>query len=110
MSGFAAADYCVPETQLGTVQGDYLARVLLTGNSTTLDSITTGDTPAPHYYFYYTGLSVTGLAVTPPTVPTLTNNQQYTITLQVGIYPSGNGVAAWMDFNQDETFEASEKL
>lgn len=110
MVSFAAADYCEVGDLLGIDDGHYVARVLLTGASSTLDSITTGDAPAPNYYWYYTGLSVTGLSVSAPTVPSLQAGQTYSLTVQVGVAEDLHYIAGWIDFNGDGTFDSSEKL
>ncbi|RYE17509.1 MAG: hypothetical protein EOP51_23765, partial [Sphingobacteriales bacterium] len=85
--------YCQPAYSSGTGSGDYIGRVALG----TIDNIT-GGAPSP-YYTYYSALSTN-----------LNAGIQQTLTLSPGTYGSNNNQAAWIDYNQNGTFEASEKL
>ena len=85
--------YCTPTYTTGTSSGDYIGNVELED----IDN-TTGALPAP-YYNYYSALSTD-----------LTELSTYTIHVSVGYYVSNNGVAVWIDYNQDGTFSATEKL
>ncbi len=84
---------CIPTYITGSGSGDYLSRVEL-GDIVNV----TGALPAPYYYFY--NLLSTDLTIG-------TSN---TISVKVGTYVSNNGFAAWIDYNQDGVFVASEKL
>ncbi|MEZ5015268.1 MAG: PKD domain-containing protein [Chitinophagales bacterium] len=90
----AVADcYCIPGYTYGTTEGDYISNVHLgTINNST------GALPFP-YYNYYSALSTNVNA-----------GSTYTITITCGSYATLNGVAAWIDYNQNGVFEASEKL
>jgi hypothetical protein len=85
--------YCTSTYSNGTGGGDYISKVIL-------DSInnTTGGSAAP-YYTYYKNLSTT-----------LNASATYTLKFAPGTYPTGNALAAWIDYNQNGIFEASEKL
>lgn len=50
----AATTYCTPNFTYGTLDGDYVARVLLTGNEFTLDNVTAGAGGSPAYTYYTT--------------------------------------------------------
>ncbi len=52
-AGVSAAGYCTLEFGRGTPEGDYIARVLLTGNSNVLDNVTVGAS-SPFYTHYNT--------------------------------------------------------
>lgn len=85
--------YCVPTYSSGTGYGDYISLVQLGSINNA-----TGASTSP-YYTYYSSLSTDLLPST-----------SYTITLSQGTYSSGNYIAVWIDFNQNGTFDASEKL
>lgn len=88
-----AATYCVPTYTSGTGYGDYISLVSLG----TINNAT-GASATP-FYTYYSSLSTD-----------LLPNTAYTITLSPGTYSSGNYIAVWIDFNQNATFETTEKL
>ncbi|MBK7029743.1 MAG: PKD domain-containing protein [Bacteroidales bacterium] len=88
-----AATYCIPTFTSGTGYGDYITLVQLG----TINNAT-GASASP-YYTYYSSLSTD-----------LLPNTAYTITLSPGTYGSGNYIAVWIDFNQNATFEETEKL
>ncbi|MGB4931279.1 MAG: PKD domain-containing protein [Chitinophagales bacterium] len=85
--------YCAPTYVLGSTSGDYISNVELGDISNA-----TGPTVSP-YYIYYDALSTD-----------LTTGETYTLSLTVGEYETNNGIAAWIDFNRDGDFDASEKL
>lgn len=86
-------NYCTPNYATGTVEGDYIARVQLGDiNNVTLGSLSP-------YYTYYSSLSTD-----------LTLGNSYSISVRSGTYSSANNISVWIDFNQNETFESSEKL
>jgi len=84
---------CLPTYVTGTAFGDYISRVEL-GAIVNV----TGALPAPYYYFY--NLLSTNL----------TAGTSNTIAVKMGTYINSNGFAAWIDYNQDGVFVASEKL
>ena len=93
-SGSGSTGYCVPGSANGTADGDFV-------NSVQLGSINnnnTGGPSAPTYTDYSSTMSTE-----------LEQGADYTITLQSGTY-TPNRVAAWIDYNGDEVFQASEKL
>lgn len=85
--------YCIPTYTTGTTEGDYISHAVLG----TLNN-TTGALPAP-FYNYYTALSTDLMAGT-----------SNTLSVTVGTYATQNGFAAWIDYNHNGVFEASEKL
>jgi hypothetical protein len=85
---------CIPTSAGGTTDGDYINRVALG----TINNANTGGIAGPAYTNYSATLSTN-----------LTRGTQYTLTVQGGTFNDDN-VAAWIDYDQDETFEASEKL
>lgn len=84
--------YCTPTYTTGTGSGDYLSLVSLDS----INNATLGST-APYYTLY----------TTPST--TLLLNTTYNLTVSPGTYTI-NDIAAWIDFNHDGLFDASEKL
>lgn len=87
------AQYCTATYSIGTSSGDYIGQVTLG----TINNVTLG-APAPNYT-YYAGQSTSLL----PTNP-------YTLTVAPGTYASGNVIAAWIDYDQNLVYDASEKL
>ncbi|HZL10435.1 MAG TPA: GEVED domain-containing protein [Prolixibacteraceae bacterium] len=93
VSGTTLLTYCTPISNYGTGDGDYITLVQLgTINNST------GALSTP-FYNYYDGLSTD-----------LINNSYYSITLSAGSYASDNNISVWIDFNQNGTFESTEKL
>ncbi len=85
--------YCIPTYTNGTSSNDYITLVQLG----TINNVT-GASASP-YYTYYSNLSTD-----------LNPGSAYTITLSPGTYTSGNNISVWIDYNQNGTFETSEKL
>lgn len=86
--------FCTPPYSSGTGFGDYISYVGLS----TLSNTTTG-LAAPYYTLYPQSLTTT----------TLTAGSVYTLNFQAGTW-SANDFAAWIDYNQDNSFQPSEKL
>jgi len=80
MSGGQSADW-INSVQLGT-----------------LNNVSNAESPAPHYIFY------NNLAA-----PNLAKNSTYTLSLNFNI-GGGCGYAAWIDYNHDNMFDASEMV
>ncbi len=87
------AQYCTASYTTGTSAGDYIGMVSLGS----INNVTSG--AGSPYFTYYAG-QVTSIL---PTMP-------YTLTVAPGTYPSGNVIAAWIDYNQDLVYDATEKL
>ncbi|HLK97179.1 MAG TPA: GEVED domain-containing protein, partial [Hymenobacter sp.] len=87
--------YCQPVYTTGTANGDYISNVQLNG-SPNLSNPTVGAS-APYYTFYNT-----------PN-PALDPGSTYSLTVTTGS-ASNNYVAAWIDYNLNGLFEASELL
>ncbi|MHC1776402.1 MAG: GEVED domain-containing protein [Lentimicrobium sp.] len=85
--------YCTPSYIDGTSEGDYISLVQLGSISNA-----TGASASP-FYTYYSSLSTTLDAGSP-----------YTLTLSPGTFGYGNNMAAWIDYNYDGVFDATEKL
>jgi len=79
--------YCTPVYSYGTSGGDYCSYVGLGDISNATDGA-----PAP-YYTYYDDMSTD-----------LNFGLEYGITVTSGSYSSSNGLAAWIDFNQNGSF------
>ena len=86
--------YCVPTSTNGTSDGDYINAVLLQ-DILNLDS---GSDPGPTYTNYSATISTT-----------LTRTGPYAVTVQAGAFATDH-FAVWIDYDQDEVFETSEKL
>ncbi len=93
-SGSGSTGYCVPTAEVGTSDGDFV-------NGVQLGSINNTNTGSP------SGPAYTNYSATQSTQ--LVQGTEYTVTVQSGTY-SPNRVAAWIDFNGDQTFQAGEKL
>ena len=91
VSGTSA--YCIPLYSTGTSDGDFISLVQLGSINNSTEALSSP------YYYYYSNLSTD-----------LNRNNSYTITLTAGTYPSGNNISVWIDYNQNGTFESSEKL
>jgi len=86
--------YCIPTSASGPADGDYVNAVLLEN----IVNVNSGDIAGPAYTNYSATLSAT-----------LTRTQPYAVTVQAGTYAPDH-FAVWIDYDQDEVFEASEKL
>ncbi len=85
--------YCIPTYTTGSGEGDFISNVVL-------GAISNPTVAAPDpFYIYYDALSTN-----------LTTGTSNTISISVGTFATNNNVAAWIDYNQSGTFEASEKL
>lgn len=101
VAGVASADYCVPELRGGGPSDLNIARVLLTGSNGTLDSISAGSTNSPSYYEYFSGAFV----------PVLLTGETYSVYIEIGDHIFGDvNIAAWYDFDGDQTFSAGDKI
>ncbi|MBA3663468.1 MAG: T9SS type A sorting domain-containing protein [Bacteroidetes bacterium] len=91
----SVAPFCQPVYSSGTGFGDYIGGVTL-GNITN----TTTGLAAPYYTMYPSSITTT-----------LTAGTAYTLTLQPGTYSSSNGLASWIDYNQNgNLYDANEKI
>ena len=84
---------CIPIFTTGTGEGDFIASVIL-GDINNV----TGASAAP-FYTYYNDLTTD-----------LTTGTVNTLKVKVGTFATFNGFAAWIDYNQDGVFSATEKL
>ncbi|MBK7030468.1 MAG: S8 family serine peptidase [Bacteroidales bacterium] len=89
----SVAASCIPEYSTGSSSGDFISLVQLEeiNNSS-------GATPSPSYTDYST------------LTANLTKGASYTITLVAGTYTEGNNISVWIDYNQNNLFDLSEKL
>lgn len=93
-SGGGPVEICIPTSANGTSEGDFI-------NGVTLGSINntnSGGITGPSYTDYSTTMSAA-----------LIQSSTHTITIQGGDYQPDH-YAAWIDYDQDDAFEASEKL
>ena len=74
----------------------------MTGSNGTLDNASTSSTNSPTYNDYFSSAFV----------PVLISGEQYTVSITVGphSYPDHMNVAAWIDFDGDQTFSPGEKI
>jgi len=84
---------CIPTSANGTTDGDFIDGVVLG----TIMNTATGSTTGPSYTDYTTETT------------DLVRGQQYDIIITAGDYVPDH-YAAWIDLDQDDVFEASEKL
>jgi hypothetical protein len=89
----AGSGFCIPGSMNGTSDGDFINGVAIGS----IDNQNTGDASGPTYVDY-TSLSTT-----------LLRGTEAMIIIESGAYEEDN-FAAWIDYDQDELFEASEKL
>jgi PKD repeat protein len=87
-------EYCDISYSTGTEYGDYLSLVHVQD----INHATGALDEAP-FYIYYDNISTD-----------LTIGSTYTLTVKAGTYDSENDIAAWIDYNQDGTFDNDEKL
>ena len=95
---FATGCACTPVYTTGITDSDLISNVVITG--TTLSNNTGTSTTGP-YYTYFTGQ--------PNYTATLNQGVTYDLVVTVGTFGSQN-VAVWIDFNDDLTFSASERV
>ncbi|MCC7503532.1 MAG: hypothetical protein IT229_13450 [Flavobacteriales bacterium] len=84
---------CIPTSANGTTDGDFIDGVVLG----TIANTNSGGTAGPSYNDYSSEST------------DLTRSQSYTIAITGGDYQPDH-YAAWIDYDQDDTYEASEKL
>ncbi len=89
---------CIPIYTSGTSSGDLIANVSIAG--TTLAN-NTGTTPGGPSYTYFSGA--------PNLTAELAQGTTYTVSISVGSFGDQN-IAAWVDFNNNLTFEPSERI
>jgi len=89
---------CIPTYTFGKTSGDLISRVQILG--TTLDN-NSGVTAVNPAYTVFTGQA--------NYTASLTASQTYTVRATIGSY-ANQGVAAWLDANEDGVFAPSEKI
>ena len=89
---------CIPTYTTGKTFGDLLSRVQILG--TTLDN-NSGTSPVNPAYTVFTGQA--------NYTASLTASQTYTVRATIGSF-NGQGVAAWLDANEDGVFSSTEKI
>lgn len=90
----AGASYCIPTAAIGTADGDFIDGVDLGA----IQNNGSGSTDGPTYQDYTAAFNAT-----------LTKGASYTVQITTGEYEE-DMVAAWIDFNGNGQFAASEKL
>lgn len=85
--------YCQPSYITGTVEGDYISLVQMGSINNA-----TGASASP-FYSYFSD-QITDLA----------QGSTYSLTVSAGTYSSGNNISAWIDYDRNGVFDASEKL
>lgn len=86
---------CIPTSASGTADGDYVNSVVFN----TIANVNSGSTAAPTYTDFSGTFSTS-----------IVRNGNYSILIEGGSFAEGDNYAAWIDFDQDDTFEAGEKL
>jgi hypothetical protein len=89
---------CLPTYTTGKTVGDLLSRVEILGTTLSNNSGLAETNPA--YTFFSTGASNTA---------DLVAGTQYTVEASIGTW-GNQGIAAWVDYDDDGLFEASEKI
>jgi len=92
------ADYCPAPYTTGKTFGDLISRIRIIG--TTLDN-NSGTAPVNPAYTYFTGQ--------PNLTATLIQGSIYQVEVTIGSF-AGQGIAAWVDYNDDGIFQASERI
>lgn len=90
--------YCDPIYVTGKTDGDLISNIQILG--TTLSN-NTGATPVNPAFTYFTGM--------PNYTATLQAGNTYTVSVTVGTF-GGQNVAVWIDYNDNGTFEISERV
>lgn len=90
--------YCTPAYTVGKTDGDLISEIIISG--TTLNN-NSGTAPVNPSFTLFTGQ--------PNYTADLQAGASYTVSVTVGTFGSQN-VAAWIDYNDNLTFEASEKI
>ncbi|MFN7676282.1 GEVED domain-containing protein, partial [Flavobacterium sp.] len=88
--------YCVPVYSFGKTSGDLISNISITGTTLSNNSGTAQTNPA---YTYFTGQ--------PNFTGTLQAGSSYSVNVTVGTW-GGQAVRAWIDYNDNGVFEASE--
>lgn len=94
---FETSAYCTPSYSNGTVAGDYISLVSIDGTSLNNASI---GAASPYYTLYPKAGATTA---------SLLANTAYTLTVKGGEYQECY-ITAWIDYNQDGVFDASESV
>lgn len=90
--------YCDPIYTTGKIYGDLISDIQILG--TTLSN-NTGTSPVNPAFSYFTGM--------PNYTATLQAGNTYTVSVTVGSF-GGQNVAVWIDYNDNGTFETSERV
>jgi len=90
--------YCNPAYTSGTSAGDLISNVVIAGTTLSNNTGTTNGTP---YYQFYTGQ--------PNYTANLVAANSYNVSVTAGSF-TGQNFAAWIDYNDNNIFEASEKI
>jgi hypothetical protein len=85
---------CVPSSANGTVDGDFVNSVILE----TIENVNSGGDTEPTYTDFSSTFSTS-----------LARGTIHGVLVQAGAY-TDNSYAVWIDYDQDDVFEASEKL
>jgi hypothetical protein len=90
--------YCEPIYTIGKTDGDLISNISIAGTTLSNNSGTAQTNPA---YTFFTGQ--------PNYTCDLVAANSYTVNVTVGTWGS-QGIAAWIDYNDNNIFEASEKI
>jgi hypothetical protein len=92
------APYCNPLYASGKTFGDLISNIVISG--TTLSN-NTGTDPVNPAYTFFTGA--------PNLTATMVQGGTYNVTVSIGSF-NNQGIAAWVDYNDDGVFSPSEKI
>ncbi len=84
---------CTPAYSIGNLQGDYLSWVEVNGQGRTSGPISPGSFERINGVF-----------------ANVVSGQRTQLSLSPGLYPAGNGLSVWLDYNKDNQFASHEKL
>ncbi|HNB81222.1 MAG TPA: GEVED domain-containing protein, partial [Chitinophagaceae bacterium] len=95
----ASKEYSIPPYTGGTIYGDNISGVTINGNAGSVLGNYSFGAPSPFYTFYT--YSWSGLQA----------NNEYSMNVSMNnSVTSNNSLAAWLDFNQDKSFDPSERI
>jgi hypothetical protein len=92
------AQYCDPPYTTGKTDGDLISNISISGTTLANNSGTLAVNPP---YTYFSGA--------PNLTASFVQGGAYTVTVTVGTWGT-QGIAAWIDYNDDGVFSASEKI
>lgn len=90
--------YCIPTYTIGKTDGDLISNISISGTTLANNSGTAQVNPS---YTFFEG--------SPNLTATFIQGGAYTVTVTVGTWGT-QGIAAWIDYNDDQVFSPSERI